>query len=217
MGGNVELVNTSNQCQNELRSIDQLDANLKSSITTPANLRKVIMKSVSSSDCDFADSSQKVRACDKFQVIPEFSKEGSVEVWNFMRKTLDENIEQLTKIALHYFSTKQKPLALEYHKRKKQLVSDLAAIESLKVAFLGGLTPISFQFEEYEYDESMINSQIELDEILIQIVECQSVASKTFKGEQLNCKINFDLGWPKDSKTEETHAMKGTNPSYFEK
>jgi hypothetical protein len=140
------------------------------------------------------------------------------ELVNHLVITLEQQIELCTKLSAQYFTSNQKDLALEFHKRKKNLLQDKETLIALKSVKLDSRAiPFKFNYSLLEYQIAQSNPQLSLDQVEFSITKGTDVA---VKGEnEPETGVLIDFGWPAiQSRTSiegkfETKTVKGTNPS----
>ncbi len=131
---------------------------------------------------------------------------------------LDSQMSLCTKLSAQYFTSNQKDLALEYHKRKKGLSQDKDTLLKMKDLPLDpNALPFIFSYTTLEYTIALSHADISLDQMEIAIVK-----GIDFNGDTETC-VAFDIGWPFNASGTLSEGkgctanIKGTNPGtiYF--
>lgn len=129
-----------------------------------------------------------------------------------IKASLEAQVKLCTSLASQYFKMDKKDLALSFHKRKKQCASDLETLENLKVACIAGLTPIKFHYESISFDEVVMNSDLPLNVLKIEILNCTKLNLKG--SSEIQAQVVVESGFQKKNGNEisMTPIIKSSEP-----
>ena len=141
---------------------------------------------------------------------------------NHLISTLDQQITLCAKLSAQYFSSNQKDLALDFHKRKKNLLQDKETLVSMKsLKFDPSVMPFRFHYSVLEYNIAQSNPDLALDQAEISVSKGVDI---TVKGEaEAYTGVTLDFGWPSTEAGTlpegkfETKTAKGMAPGIFGK
>lgn len=141
---------------------------------------------------------------------------------NHLISTLDQQITLCTKLSAQYFSSNQKDLALDFHKRKKNLLQDKETLVSMKsLKFDPNAMPFRFNYSVLEYNIAQSNPDLTLDQAEISVSKGVDIM---VKGEaEAETGVTLDFGWPSTEAGTlpegkfETKTAKGMAPGIFGK
>jgi hypothetical protein len=131
---------------------------------------------------------------------------------------LESQIHTCTKLSAQYFTSDQKNLALDYHKKKKSLQEQVTMLKS--TAMTTTTTNLGFRvgYEDVKYSIAQTYADVGLDEICIEIKSGKDLFVKDV--DVLETMVVFDFGWPSNTTTTlpqgkgQTTVQKGTDPQY---
>ena len=143
----------------------------------------------------------------------------SNELISHLITTLESQISTCTKLSAQYFTSNQKDLALEYHKKKKGFMQDkqtLVAMKSIPVDM--NSLPFRFTYSEHSYQMNKTFLDIGLDQVEVTVEKATDVFVKGVA--ELESLVCFDFGWPSSASGTmnegkgETIIVKGLHPDY---
>ena len=148
----------------------------------------------------------------------ESSKHG-LDLINHLIETLAKQIELSTKLSAQYFTSNQKDLALEYHKKKKRMSQDKDTLSSMNSAILDPSSlPFHFQYSDLNYSMAIVNNEVAIDELELSIIRGNDILIAGESDPELS--VAFDIGWPSNSDGTlapgkgVTKPIKGINPEF---
>ncbi|KAJ3061492.1 Coiled-coil and C2 domain-containing protein 1B, partial [Podochytrium sp. JEL0797] len=143
-----------------------------------------------------------------------------------LHANLTSQIQTCTQISHYALKTKQKPLAVEYHRRKKLYQSDLQVLDAM-LASTSVTTHPSFRYEVVRYELENQCVDVEVEELEVGVVRgFDYVASKACGvagSAELETFVVFDVGWPatatagvtaEDGKGQSKVVSKSASPEY---
>ncbi|KAJ3411982.1 Coiled-coil and C2 domain-containing protein 1B [Chytridiales sp. JEL 0842] len=117
------------------------------------------------------------------------------DVYNHLQSKLEAQRDICTTIAAHHFKAGRKDKALEFHKKKKLIVSDLEALLAMKAA---GAAPPAFVYQSVTYEIEQRHDDVGTDEAEVCVVRAFDLggrASGVPSGE-VESYVTFEFGWP---------------------
>ncbi|KAJ3112404.1 Coiled-coil and C2 domain-containing protein 1B [Phlyctochytrium bullatum] len=129
----------------------------------------------------------------------------------FIKKSLESQIAQCSTIAALYLKAGKKDKALEFHKLKKSMQTDLEAIDPFVLT--GGIPTFAFNVVRYEMEQ--VNNDIGLDELEVNVVKAFDLISSSTQvsSSEFECYVAFDIGWPtEEAKAAEAKGQTGIAP-----
>nr|KAJ3421690.1 Coiled-coil and C2 domain-containing protein 1B [Polyrhizophydium stewartii] len=121
------------------------------------------------------------------------------DVYKHLLDTLAGQAELCTTVAAQYFRAGQKDMALEFHKRKKRMLSDIDTLKLLRSASASsqsGTLPFTFKHESLAFTISQTNQDVGLEEMEIAIVRAMDLSHREVQPSEIESCVAFDAGWP---------------------
>ncbi|KAJ3007282.1 UNVERIFIED_CONTAM: Coiled-coil and C2 domain-containing protein 1B [Siphonaria sp. JEL0065] len=125
---------------------------------------------------------------------------------------LQTQIESCTQIAHYLLKSNQKPLAVEYHKRKKLYQSDLQVLDALIASADGSMvTHPSFRYEVVRYQVEKQCADLGAEELEVSVLRGFDLSAKGtgVVSNDLETYVVFDLGLPSGEEGKSSAEGKG--------